>query len=231
MRDAARIDALLRAMQARNCLLDAQLGGTPRTFLTAVLGIEDARLLLDVAPDPALNRLVADGGTLLCRSRLDGVQIHFGCGPVRPARHEGRDAFAVPLPEELVEVQRREYHRLEVSPVAPLTCHIDGLADNASLRADVADICAGGVGLRLPADDERFVIGTQLQTCRMRLPDEGELRFALAVRHLEPVTVRGIGMRHAGCEFLRPSGMFQRALQRYVMRLERDRLAQARGLR
>ncbi|MFC4728309.1 flagellar brake protein [Coralloluteibacterium thermophilus] len=229
--DRARIVALLRTMLDRGCLLDAQLAGDGRSFLTAVLAADDAGLVLDTSPDAALDRRVGAGARLSCRTRLDSVPVRFDCGPCRLGVHEGREAFVAPLPELVVELQRREFYRLELPPAAPLQCTLGGLEDGGEFVATVVDLSAGGLGLRVPAGDPRFRPGLELARCRMDLPDEPDLRFGLRIVRLAPATFRGAEVRLAGCQFQQPGNGLQRSLNRYVMRLERERAALARRMR
>lgn len=229
VRDPVRIAATLRVVLARGCLLHAQAEGGARPFLTAVLGVEGGDLLLDVGPDAALNRVLGSGARLVVRTQLDGIALRFACGPCRMVEHDGRAAFRVPCPDSLSQLQRREFYRLEASPASPVFCRLAFDNDDAH-RAPVTDLSAGGLGLRLPADDPRLSVGLELPACRLELPGTAPLAVALQIVRLAAAAAPAQPALLAGCQFQAPGAALQRSVNRYIMQLERERAAQARGV-
>ncbi|HEX5756997.1 MAG TPA: hypothetical protein VFY12_11690, partial [Arenimonas sp.] len=72
---------------------------------------------------------------------------------------------------------------------------------------------------------------TVFPNCRLSLPKTGLVEAPLLVRHVgEYHGLHAMPMHHAGCEWQgMPMGM-QNLIQRYIMRVERERVARERGM-
>lgn len=232
------IRTLLRRLSEQRCLLTAYFDDGRRFLLTAILGFsEDGRyLVLDASPDQDINERTLRAERLLCSSQLDRVELRFGTGPAEMIRHEGLPAFRVPVPTSMRYLQRREYYRLLVPVTHTLDCTISFPADERrhaqAVKARVIDISLGGVALLVPPEaKDEFAPGQMLPDCRLDLPDTGRIEATLRICHVfETTDGRGLPRTQAGCEFVALAPAAQSMVQRYILRVERERIARERGL-
>lgn len=232
------VRTLLRRLVDQRSLLTAHFGEGRLFLLTAILGFSpDGRhLYLDTSPDDNINRRTQQAERLLCTSQLDHVEIRFTTGPAIPTQFEGLPAFRVEMPALLRYLQRREYYRLLVPITHALTCQI-ARHDPAgkplfSVKARVVDISLGGLALVVPAAAQAHLTPeTTFPHCQVELPDTGRFEAVIHVRHVfETRDGRGLPRTQAGVEFQNLSPSAQSLVQRYIMRVERERIARERGL-
>ena len=93
-----------------------------------------------------------------------------------------------------------------------------------SVEARVYDIGLGGVALLVQPGEIPVEIGTCHENCRIALPDAGNIVVTLEIRSvLETKLMNGKAALRIGCQFVRPSAATSSLIQRYTMRIERDR--------
>ena len=94
------------------------------------------------------------------------------------------------------------------------------------------DISCGGVGLMVePSLAELLERGGQLYDCRIMLPEEGLLTADLLIRNKFDVSTRtGYHFVRIGCEYIDISAQKRGMVQRYIIRIERERKARLSGL-
>ncbi len=203
-------------------------------LLTSLVSCDDNGLVLEYGASMEMNRKALKAETLFCVSHLDKVKIQFILRGVDQIEDGGRPAFHASLPDSILRLQRREFYRL-VTPVAqPVRCRIripgpDG--SSALVEAHVADISGGGIllvglPLHLPLETDM-----ELSGCGIELPEIGSIAISLRLRSLaESVSRSGIRARRAGCEFVNLPGPMARLIQRYIMKIERERKARESGM-
>lgn len=202
--------------------------------LTSLISCSDDGLVLEFGASMEMNRKALKAEKLFCISQLDKVKIQFILRGVDQIEDGGRPAFHASLPDSLLRLQRREYYRL-VTPIAqPLKCKIrvpDVDGSSFLIEVHVADISGGGVllvGLPLSLPLETDV---ELSGCNIELPEIGSIASTLRLRSLtESVSRSGIRAKRAGCEFVDLPGPMARLIQRYIMKIERERKARESGM-
>ena len=170
-----------------------------------------------------------------CVTQLDRVRIQFSLHELQLTSSEGSAAFRAALPQQLLRLQRREFYRLQAPVTQSLTCtlplrHTDGVVRNADLR--VLDISGGGVAIAVPPADAMLEAGMELMDCQLKLPGSAPIPARLSVRNLFRITTRnGIEMLRAGCQFTHMPRGAEDAIQRYILKVERERNARQRAFR
>ena len=202
--------------------------------LTSLVSCDDTGLVLEFGASMDMNRKALKAEKLFCVSQLDKVKIQFILRGVDQIDDGGHPAFHASLPDSLLRLQRREFYRLVTPMAQPLKCRIRvPEADGSSVPIDVhiADISGGGVllvglPLNLPLETDM-----ELSGCGIELPEVGSIASSLRLRSLtESVSRSGIRARRAGCEFVNLSGPMARLIQRYIMKIERERKARESGM-
>ena len=227
-----KIVQLLRGLIKRKELVSAFFRGGEELMLTAVLDVnpDQNTVTLDCGTDMEMNQRLVQAGSARFVTALDRVKIQFAGSEIRLGVFEGRPAFVMPIPRKVLWLQRRESYRLETPVANPLKCRIP-LADNPELEVTIIDISAEGVGLLiLDATALQTETGSLHPGCRIELPDAGTLHVTLDIRNSFEVTLKnGSKAMRCGCQFVDLPASQQSVLHRYIVRLERERIARTRG--
>ena len=226
----------LRALMQRRAMLSAFIDASADSFLSAILAItaDEQHLILDAASDEAINLRVEAAEKLICVTQLDKIKIQFAATDIERFPHEGHQAFRIALPEVLLRLQRREYYRLTAPSPHNLSCRIPVLVDGenkfVTVEADVVDISGGGLAVTVPPNGVPFEPDMEFADCRLMLPEVGPIATTLRVRNLFRITNRdGSVVLRAGCEFTQLSGNMAATIQRYILKIERERNARERS--
>lgn len=232
LKDRREIAAVLRRLLDARELVRARGMPGDDSFLTALLQIDegDSVLVLDGSPDESINARLGRTTQLDCVTQLDKVRIQFVLE--RPMLQTWRSgaAFRAALPAELLRLQRREFYRLQAPATHALTCSVP-LPGAGEIAWRIIDISGGGIAIAVPPNDASFAPGDEFAGCRIKLPDSPPIHARLTVRNLFRLTTRnGIGMLRAGCEFSDMPPGADEAIQRYILKTERQRSARQRAL-
>ena len=226
----SRIDiaAVLRDLVRCRGLASVHFSGAQDTLLTPLLRSDPAagEIVFDCSGSERLNQALMRASKLLFVSSHDKVKIRFTTGPAQVVQHEGRKAFAVRMPDSMLRLQRREHYRA-LAPVArPVRCVIPVNRDNAlrNVETRLHDISQGGVSVVAHPGELPAEIGALYDNCRIVLPDAGNVVVSLRTANMLTMTLlNGKQMLRVGCQFVRPSMSALALIQRYMMRLERDK--------
>jgi c-di-GMP-binding flagellar brake protein YcgR len=94
------------------------------------------------------------------------------------------------------------------------------------LEVSIADISIGGIGASLRGGEVRLEAGATFQGCHFVLPDIGTIVVALEVRTVFETTLKsGVETQRVGFQFINPPANMQSMIQRYIIKLERERRA------
>lgn len=225
----ARMDiiAVLRDVARARTLVTVNFGAGQEALLTPLLGVDNAtgELLFDCSGSEAMNNSVRQARKLLFYGLHDKVRIRFNTGPARQIKWEGRDSFAVKIPESLLRLQRRELYRVPAPVTRPVRCVIP-VEENERTRhveTRLHDISQGGVALIARVGDYAFEPGMKFPNCRIVLPDAGNAVVMLEIVHVkEEKLLNDKSVLKIGCKYVRPSMAALALVQKQMMRLERE---------
>lgn len=232
LHERREIAYVLRQLAAHRCMITAYIGNSSRFLMSSVLSVsdDDRSLYLDVGHDEALNNEAAQADSLLCMTQLDKVKVQF---PVKRPRLENfgkYPALFAETPDTLLRLQRREYYRLTAPVAHSLICRIPAPGSSSRVEARVIDISGGGLAVIVPPKDMNLSADQKYFDCRLDLPDFGPVTATLRVRNIFKITSRsGTDMLRAGCQFEDLPVAMANAIQRYILRVERDRKARDIG--
>lgn len=233
LRSAVEVRTLLRQLQAHVTQLTVFCNEGQDMMLTVLLEVTGEHLILDVGPDEEVNRRIAVAERHYCIGQLDRVRIQFLLGPFTRIEFAGRPAFLAALPKEVLRLQRREFYRLATPIARPLKCRMPLPLPDGGMYvfvATVLDISVGGIGIIAPPEEIPFEAGQIFPDCRIELPEVGIIDCTLRVCQLGVSFQRGQTRRRAGCEFVNLPGPQQTLIQRYIIKVERERKARESGL-
>lgn len=202
--------------------------------LTSLVSCGDDGLVLEFGASAEMNRKALKAEKLFCVSQLDKVKIQFILAGVDLVEDDGRPAFHASLPDSVLRLQRREYYRL-VTPVAqPLKCkvHVPDVDGSSFLiEVRIADISGGGVCLTGLPLYLPLAADMEFHGCSIELPEVGSIDATLRLHNVTEIAGRsGARAKRAGCEFVNLPGPMARLIQRYIMKIERERKARESGM-
>lgn len=227
---------ILRAMCDRGSLITVYFNQGNDFLLTTLLSVsaDGSAMLLDPGSDAEMNRKALASEKLTFIATHDKVKIQFIVRRLARAEYQGREAFRAATPEELLRLQRREFYRLTAPIAHPLRCAIPvRLADGSETVVDttVIDISGGGLAVMAPPEGIEFETDHLFEHCRIELPEVGTITATLRVRSVFEFTLRsGTRSKRAGCQFIDLPGPMTTLIQRYIIRVERERKARETGM-
>ncbi len=218
---------ILRALMQKGERVTAHFNAGEDLILTSILDVDmDADyVILDAGASEALNRKILEARKIIFITSQDKVRIQFSASRIEKIPYEGRPAFKISLPESLIKLQRREYYRLTTPISKPLVCTFP-LEDGKKEELHAVDLSIGGIGVLNPLPGFQLEVGNVYQGCHFVLPEIGTIVTALQIRNAFEITLKnGTHTRRAGCMFVNLPGTMQSMIQRYIIKLERERRA------
>lgn len=233
-REPREVRFILRNLIERRAMVSTYFGPTGDFLLTTVLGLspDENSVYLDWGADETLNSRVAASDQLTCMTQLDRVKIQFHLQTAKPTSYAGSKAFVAPVPDAVLRLQRREYYRLATPTIHGITCSVfvgeDG-EEEARVNATVLDISGGGLAVMVPPDGTPFEPDREFRNCRINLPEVGTIETQMRVRSVFRISGKnGKPMLRAGCQFVQLPDSQVSMIQRFILRVERERNTRAR---
>ncbi len=171
MKDLLRIQAPLMASFARG------------QFISRMLFADEDRIIFDLGSNQLDNQLALESGAVNVTAETYGAKVEFSLSSLEQTEYEGLPAFAAPLPEQLLQIQRREFFRIGV-PIEP-TFYCHGQWPNGNpVRFRLQDLSVGGAGVLVDeALPEDLHSGDRFDNLRVDLGQYGH--FAVTAQLLQ----------------------------------------------
>lgn len=228
------IIALLRSIEKSKSLIRMHDRRNNTAIITTLLELDthNNAIIIDSAPDQALNNRLTALNEIFFETSLDRVHVKFTTTEITQCLHDNQPALRMAIPTEVSRVQRRDFFRIATPVVNPIRCVVPlpkgSNPGTASLPLD--DISVGGIAI---FDDGQLLdhtVGAIYNDCVIDLPGVGAITVNLSLAHAQTVNLPNDKTRHRlGCEFAAPSGATLNLVQRYVAALERELIAKKRG--
>jgi len=229
LRAPAEIAQILRSACNRSAMLTAYFGDGSAFTLTSLLEVDPEAdyLLFDMPAQRNVVPRMIDTGPVTFTTNLDGIKIKFQVDGLTLVAEEEREGLAARLPEAVARLQRREFFRVGCPVSNPPACTIPYSTGGQSLRAEfeVADLSLGGVALMVRKQKLALEPGNVYKDCVIALPGESTFTVTIEVRNIQSIELRTGTATRVGCRFLEPRAEAITRLQRYTMRVERERNA------
>jgi c-di-GMP-binding flagellar brake protein YcgR len=222
------VERILAAVMAKKALVTAYSENN-RDFLVTSLVAVDApghAIYLGASHDDALNQALVNSREVSFNTAHDQIRVLFTTPGLAMMTLEGEKVLRAEMPKEMLRFQRREYYRLPTSLLNPAKCTI--VLGARSLETTVVDISIGGVGILAYLDDVGLREGDVYHGCRLSLPDAGSYLVSLQIRAIYESTMKnGVESHRVGCQFIDLAPSVETDIQRYIIRIERERRANA----
>jgi c-di-GMP-binding flagellar brake protein YcgR len=230
VRHRQEIARILRGLSQRREIVSAFFNGGSELMLTAVLDADHELgfVMLDCGANPAANERILQAEKIIFVTALDRVKVQFSSVSIEMGVFQAGSALMIPFPEQVLQLQRREYYRLTTPIMNPLMCEVvvkPGVVESFP----IVDISAGGIGMIIGnTPDQRLAVGQTYPGCRIELPGVGPIEITLSIQNLFEATLKsGKKIYRSGCKFTNLRGAAENQIHRYILRLERERINNA----
>lgn len=233
----SEILAVLRSMIQKSVMITVYFDQGKSFLLTSMIALtpDNRGIIVDLGSNDEMNRRALRTDKLIFTTVVDKVKVQFSLNQLSETQYDGRTAFLGRVPEAVLRLQRREHYRLATPVINPVILSTtvkrpDGSA--VSVDIPLLDISGGGLAMMASPEQGRlFNRGAVLSDCKLALPDEIVPVTMLIVRNMFDVTTRsGSYYVHTGCQFVNLSPAAALMIQRYIIRIERERKARLSGM-
>jgi c-di-GMP-binding flagellar brake protein YcgR len=222
------IERILSGVMSKKALVTAYSENNRDFLVTSLVAVDmpGKAVYFGAANEAALNKALVASHEVSFNTAHDQVRVLFTTPGLNLTELSGEPVLKALMPTELLRFQRREYYRLPTPLTNPVKCLID--VKDRVMETTVIDISIGGVGVLAYTEDVGLHEGDTYHGCRLSLPEAGSYLVSLQVRIIyEPTERNGIVMRRLGCQFIDLAPSVETDIQRYIIRVERERRAHA----
>ncbi len=229
------IVSFLRSISEKKQLISLFINDNADVVVTSILEVdaENDTVIIDCSMQEDQNRRIVAAKGVSFETTLDQIRILFSTDKVETCMHDNLPALTIHIPESMLRLQRREFYRINTPLNNPVRCVLP-LPDDLGgylTTFPLVDISGGGAGI---LDDNMLLddaIGRNYKACRIELPDVGIILMTLQVRNSRILTLfNNKKTRRLGCIFVDIPKPMLSHVQRYIMKLERERNAKITGL-
>jgi flagellar brake protein len=225
----AEVAYILSRAQEKSALVTVYFNAGRDFAITSILAVrvDTDQIIFDAPARPELVARLVASRRIVFVTMQDGVKIKFAVGGAWQTTFEDHPALAAEMPRALVRLQRREFFRVPCPVTNPVRCTIPGPANGGvdDITVTFVDISLGGAAIS-GSDRLDPAQGTVFHKCRIDFPDGETITADLEVRNCYVMPLRNGGTtKRFGCMFLKLPPAAQTALQRFIMKLERERNA------
>jgi len=228
VRSRTDIVATMRGLAKHRTLITAHGKHGSDFIITALLAVyaNDGYLVFDFGADARATERVLAAGSVRFITQVDQIRVEFAAQAAGTLEFEGGPAFLAQFPDVMTRLQRREFYRVRIPLNEPLRIVLspddDSAVEPLTLRA--IDLCCGGVLLADVPEQFAASVGTVYRQCCVKLPNLGSIVTDARVVRVGNNEARP-GLRRVALEFLDLPAPAMLLLQRYINRIERERLA------
>jgi c-di-GMP-binding flagellar brake protein YcgR len=216
---------ILRAVMKKAELVSVFYNRGESFILTYIIDVDPDKglVFLDLGANEKSNEKILNSEKIIVVTTHDKVKVQFVTNRIEKVRLDGREVFRIELPKSVLKLQRREYYRVTTPIFKPLKC-IVLMGDGRKIEMAIEDISIGGVGVVLPPADAVVEPGMIFNGCSLILPEIGNIVAAMEIRNVFEVTLRNdLKTKRAGCQFINLSPNMQSMIQRYIIKVQRER--------
>ena len=181
-------------------------------------------IVFDRPAEAAHSALALRSSALNFEGTLDRIRISFTTGPAKPETFDGQPAMRVSFPERLARFQRRNHFRVPVIGGRIRIPVVDG-STMWYATGNVRDLSSNGASVIDAGKTLNTTVGTVYRNCTLELPQTQPLLVSLEVRNHHRLVASDSQMHYRiGCQFVDLSSAEEALIQRYITRIERQRI-------
>lgn len=224
VRHRVEIERVLQGIMDARALVTVAGGADRQLLVTTIIAVsgKERAVYLGSGDDPRQNDALLNSAEVIFTSNHEHIKVQFGSRSMKLVTIDSTRAFQIPMPDEILRFQRREFYRLTTPMVNPVKCRIHAGAD--VVEAAVVDISIGGVGILSYESGGQLRAGEVYHGCEISLPDTGHFLVSMKVCSTYEVVLKsGMVSHRAGCQFINLPVSVETEIQRYIFRVERER--------
>jgi c-di-GMP-binding flagellar brake protein YcgR len=226
------IAAILRRVADERTLVTVYTDGDAEFAVSMVLQVDTDRdaLSFDMPSQPDARTRVLDSRQLVFVIFFENIKVQFRSPLAQAATFEGRPAFRVRLPEQMLRLQRREYFRVRTPTAVQPTCLVPKAQGESKYESlQLVNISVGGLAVMSYPHDFELTVGEVIRNCYLDLPGVGPANVAFRVVNVYESDGED-SARRFGCQFVELAPQARMMVQRYVNRVEAEQ-RKAQGAR
>jgi c-di-GMP-binding flagellar brake protein YcgR len=218
------IAAILGRVSRERTLVTVYTGNESEFVVSMILavGTEFEEVVMDMPASPEAQVRLLAAEELVCVIFFENVKVQFRAPLAQATTHEGRPAFRLRLPSQMLRLQRREYFRVRTPVTGQATCLVPASRGNAKYESlQLLNISVGGLAVMSYPHNFELPVGETIRDCFLDLPGVGPVNVAFRVVNVYDDEASN-DARRCGCEFVNLSPQARTMVQRYVNRVEAE---------
>lgn len=227
VRSPEKIISKLAILLKNKCLLSVYFGDNDDSFITTLLDIyiENNYLTFYHGPKEDSIEQLLNSPVITFKTEYSGIKIAFEAIKVAKIQHQGVSIFVIPVPESILWIEARDFHRVKLPASASSYCRLI-LKDRDPVNLKLYDISLVGFSV-LNASREisaLMIPYTHFEQCKLILADTGEDTVSFKIgRSKHIINSKNLNrMEKIGCKFTRITPAFENTIQHYMQKIERE---------
>lgn len=214
----------------KKCLISAHFGDRNASFLTTIVEIDPKKktLHLDCGPSEALDNQLLSSDKVLFRTEYNGIKVSFSAKNIKKTKADGEAVFAMPLPDSIFWMQRRQYYRIKIpfshtSSYCTLNFKSDTDDNVETVRFLLSDLSITGFSFLNPDPKwaERLQPDIEFDSCTLHLNNGNQASVAFVIKNNVKVRNSTLTLQdRIGCLFNSLPANFETSIQRYMQEIE-----------
>ncbi|MCW9024435.1 MAG: flagellar brake protein [Gammaproteobacteria bacterium] len=221
LHNRAAIIQKLKQLSKSKSNITAHFGGGKYTLLTQVVDVLSDKdlVVLDYGSNETINKKLLEADRVVFKAQVDGITAQFNASKFQKAKLHEKPAFACPIPDSILWVQRRQYYRVRVPLTDKAICEL--AHDDVLVPYSILDISIAGIALHIKDLEYALEAGMTFNNARLHLPDGETGSVNLEVVNQLPMKSDNpdAGERF-GCQFQDISMDTSAKIQRYIYNIE-----------
>lgn len=215
---------------SKKCLISAHFGDRNASFLTTIVELDpkNKTLLLDCGPSEAIDNQLLASDKVLFRTEYNGIKVSFSAKNIKKTKADGESVFAMPLPDSIFWMQRRQYYRIKIpfshtASYCSLNLKSDADGNVETVNFLLSDLSITGFSFLNPDPKWADLLqpDREFDACTLHLNNGNHASVAFVIKNNVKVRNNALTLQdRIGCLFLNLPTNFETTIQRYMQEIE-----------
>lgn len=227
VRDRQQIVAVLNELRKKSTNLFAYYRTGQRNIVTSIVAVFPNKdlLILETATSQRCHNEILREGSLFCFAKVYRIQVNFQLIGIQETSFRDDAVYVSPFPDGIYRPQRRDFFRVATPILTPVMCSFTK-EDIGAQKLTLVNVSVGGVCLVDSNPNHQYLLGELLTDVVLELDGFGTIESTLKVQNII-WTSRKYGRKaiRIGCRFIGLSMADSTLIQRYLHRLQLERLS------